>query len=74
MYGGFCLNSSTFAVSETASRRWWCIESRFPMLEAPSQDSKCEDASDRLRKACGSDPVGTMGAPIHGTCDIDECI
>ena len=27
-----CLNSSTFAVSEIASRRWWCIESLFPGL------------------------------------------
>ena len=26
----FCLNSSTVAVSEIASRRWWCIESLFP--------------------------------------------
>ena len=25
-----CLNSRTFAVSEIASRRWWCIESLFP--------------------------------------------
>ena len=26
------LNSSTVAVSETASRRWWCIESLFPSM------------------------------------------
>ena len=25
-----CLNSSTFAVSEIVSRRWWCIESLLP--------------------------------------------
>ena len=25
-----CLNSSAVAVSEVASRRWWCIESLFP--------------------------------------------
>ena len=27
---GACLNSGTFAVSEIASRRWWCLESFFP--------------------------------------------
>ena len=27
VYRTFCLNSSTSAVSEIASRRWWCIES-----------------------------------------------
>ena len=26
----FCVNASTFAVSEIASRRWWCAESLFP--------------------------------------------
>ena len=26
----FCLNSGTSAVSEVASRRWWCIEPLFP--------------------------------------------
>ena len=26
----FRLNSITLAVSETASRRWWCIEDLFP--------------------------------------------
>ena len=26
----FCLNSNIFAVSETVSRRWWCVESLFP--------------------------------------------
>ena len=26
VYRGFCLNSSTVAVSKMASRRWWCIE------------------------------------------------
>ena len=31
VYRSFCLNSSTFAVSETASRRWWCIEYLFPV-------------------------------------------
>ena len=30
VYRSFCLNSNTFAVSEIASRRWWCIESLFP--------------------------------------------
>ena len=24
VYSGICLDSSTFAVSEIASRRWWC--------------------------------------------------
>ena len=32
VYGSFCLNSSTVAVSEAASRRWWCIESLLPGL------------------------------------------
>ena len=32
VYRCFCLNSSTFAVSEIVSRRWWCIESPFPHL------------------------------------------
>ena len=32
VYRGVCLNSSAVAVSETASRRWWCIESLFPIL------------------------------------------
>ena len=31
VYRSVCLNSGTFAVSETASRRWWCIESLFPL-------------------------------------------
>ena len=30
VYRGFCLNSSTAAVSKIVSRRWWCIESLFP--------------------------------------------
>ena len=30
VYRSFCLNSSTFVVSEIASRRWWYIESLFP--------------------------------------------
>ena len=30
VYRNLCLNSSTLAVSEIASRRWWCIESVFP--------------------------------------------
>ena len=33
VYRSFCLNSSTLAVSETASRRWWCIEPLFPYLD-----------------------------------------
>ena len=33
VYRSFCLNSSTFAVSEIASRRWWCIESLFPSAQ-----------------------------------------
>ena len=32
MYRSFCLNSSTFAVSKVTSRRWWCIESLFPLI------------------------------------------
>ena len=32
VYRSLCLNSSTFAVSEIASRRWWCIEPLFPDL------------------------------------------
>ena len=32
VYRSFCLNSSTFAVSEIASGRWWCIESLFPAM------------------------------------------
>ena len=32
LYRSLCLKSSTFAVSETASRRWWCIESLFPRI------------------------------------------
>ena len=32
-YRSFCLHSGTVAVSETASRRWWCIESLFPGLQ-----------------------------------------
>ena len=32
VYRSFCLNSSTFAVSGIASRRWWCMESRFPVF------------------------------------------
>ena len=28
-----CLNSKTFAISESVSRRRWCIESLFPVLE-----------------------------------------
>ena len=31
VYRNCCLNSSTFVVSETVSRRWWCIESLFPI-------------------------------------------
>ena len=30
VYRNFGLNSSTFAISEIASKRWWCIESLFP--------------------------------------------
>ena len=30
VYRGVCFDSSTVAVSEIASRRWWCIESLFP--------------------------------------------
>ena len=29
---GFCFNSGTVAVSEIVFRRWWCIESLFPLL------------------------------------------
>ena len=32
VYRSFCLNSSTFAVSEIASRRWWCIAFPLPRL------------------------------------------
>ena len=31
-----CFNSSTIAVSEMASRRWWCIESLFKPSLSPS--------------------------------------
>ena len=31
VYRGFCLNSATVAVSKLTSRRWWCIESVFPI-------------------------------------------
>ena len=31
VYRSFCFNSSTVAVSEVVSRRWWCIESLFPI-------------------------------------------
>ena len=31
VYRSFCLNSGTVAVSEAISRRWWCIESVFPI-------------------------------------------
>ena len=31
VYRSSCLNSSTVAVSEIPSRRWWCIESLFPI-------------------------------------------
>ena len=30
VYTSFCLGSSSFAATEIASRRWWCIESLFP--------------------------------------------
>ena len=33
VYRSFCLNSSTSAVSEIVSRRWWCIEYLFPIGE-----------------------------------------
>ena len=32
VYGSFCLNSGTVAVSKLISRRWWCIEYMFPMF------------------------------------------
>ena len=32
MYRSLCLHSSTVAVSEIASRRWWCIGSVFPVV------------------------------------------
>ena len=31
VYRSFCLNSSTVAVPEIVYRRWWCIESGFPL-------------------------------------------
>ena len=31
VYRGFCLNSSTVAVSKFPFRWWWCIESVFPV-------------------------------------------
>ena len=34
LYRSFCLSSSTFAVSEIVSRRRWCKESLFPLLES----------------------------------------
>ena len=37
VYGSFCLNSSTFAVSGIASRRW-CIESLFPLIVPEGRD------------------------------------
>ena len=38
VYRGFCLNSSTIAVSKgTSRRRWWCIESFFPFSESSEQ-------------------------------------
>ena len=31
VYRSFCLNSGTVAISKITSRRWWCIESLFPI-------------------------------------------
>ena len=39
-YRGFCLNSSTSAVSKVTSRRWWCIE----RISPPSKRSQVVDA------------------------------
>ena len=33
VYRGFCLNSSTVAVSKFPFRWWWCIESVFPVVD-----------------------------------------
>ena len=38
VHRSFCLTSSTLAVSEIASRRWWCIESLFPVYELAQLD------------------------------------
>ena len=32
VYKNTCFNSSIFALSETAARRWWCIESFLPVI------------------------------------------
>ena len=32
VYRTFCFDSSTSAVSETASRRWWCVEISLPII------------------------------------------
>ena len=34
VYRGVCLNYGAVAVSEITSRRWWCIESAFPVSES----------------------------------------
>ena len=44
VYRSFCLSSGTFADSETASRRWWCIESLFPSCTAYRQSSAASEA------------------------------
>ena len=56
VYRSFCLNSSTFAVSEIAARRWWCIESPFP-THAFADQTVCSQA---LRAKCTE-----LGAAIN---------
>ena len=34
VYRNFCFNSGTIAVSKITSRRWWCVESLFPIQHA----------------------------------------
>ena len=35
VYRGFRLNSGKVAVSKGTARRWWCIESLFPVMQPP---------------------------------------
>ena len=58
VYGSFCLNSSTVAVSKITSRRWWCIEwwcieSLFPIVHSGRQDN----GDDTFTLVWDEDPV-----------------
>ena len=84
VYRSFHLNSSTFAVSEVVSRRWWCIESLFLVSSRRTKrpvwkpTSRSDEGGELTPAACYPRDVGRpscgyplfQGAPIRCSGEI----